>query len=120
MLKFLIDEDMPRSTAKTLRTRGFEVLDIRDCGLRGKSDDEIFRFAQNEGAIIVTADMGFGNILKFPVGSYVGIIIAHFPNEMSTSEINNQILIAFDNLEENDFKGNLILFEPGRIRIRRK
>jgi hypothetical protein len=39
MLKFIIDEDMPRSTAKVLRTEGYESLDVRDLGLRGESDD---------------------------------------------------------------------------------
>jgi len=34
MLKFVIDEDMPRSTAKVLKSRGYEVLDVRDCGLK--------------------------------------------------------------------------------------
>jgi predicted nuclease of predicted toxin-antitoxin system len=120
MLKFLIDEDMPRSTAEKLKTIGFEVLDVRDCGLRGKSDDAIFNFAQDEGAIILTADMGFGNILEYPIGSYAGIVIAHFPNEMSTTEINDQIILAFNSLTENDFEENLIILEPGKIRIRRK
>ncbi|TRZ87709.1 MAG: hypothetical protein D4R88_09030 [Methanosarcinales archaeon] len=31
MLKFVIDEDMPRSTARTLKAKGFEALDVRDC-----------------------------------------------------------------------------------------
>ena len=120
MLKFVIDEDMPRSTAKILRARGFEALDVRDCGLRGKSDEEIFEFAQREKAVVLTGDMGFGNLLHFPVGTHFGIVIAHFPNEVSTSELNNQIINRFDILNEADFKGNLIILEPGRIRIRRK
>ncbi|MBI5025821.1 MAG: DUF5615 family PIN-like protein [Nitrospirae bacterium] len=120
MLKFVIDEDMPRSTAKVLRNRGYTVLDVRDCGLRGKSDDEVFRFAQKEKAIILTGDLGFGNILHFPVGSHFGIAIAHFPNEVSTSELNNQIIKAFNTLTEADFNGNLIILEPSKIRIRRK
>jgi hypothetical protein len=37
MPKFVIDEDMPRSTAKVLKSRGYEVLDVRDYGLRGSS-----------------------------------------------------------------------------------
>jgi predicted nuclease of predicted toxin-antitoxin system len=69
MLKFFIDEDMPRSTADVLRERGHEALDVRDCGLRGKSDDEVFKFAQKEGAIVLTADLGFGNFLHYPLGS---------------------------------------------------
>jgi predicted nuclease of predicted toxin-antitoxin system len=120
MLKFIIDEDMPRSTAIVLRNKGFEVLDVRDCGLRGKSDDDISKFAQQVGAIILTGDMGFGNLLHFPIGSHVGIVIAHYPNEVSVSELNKQIIKAFDNLTEEDFKGNLIILEPGKIRVRRK
>jgi predicted nuclease of predicted toxin-antitoxin system len=120
MIKFLIDEDMPMSTAKILRTKGYEALDVRDLGLRGKSDNEIFKFAQKEKAVILTGDLGFGNLLHFPVGSHSGIVIAHFPNEVSTSELNNQIIKAFETLAEIDFKGNLIILEPWKIRIRRK
>ena len=120
MLKFVIDEDMPRSTAKVLRAKGYEALDVRDLGLRGKSDDEVFKFTQKEKAVILTGDLGFGNLLYFPVGSHSGIVIAHFPNEISSSELNNQIIKAFETLNEIDFKGNLIILEPGKIRIRRK
>lgn len=120
MLRFVVDEDMPRSTSKLLMDKGFEVLDARDCGLRGKSDAEIFNFAQREGAVILTGDLGFGNLLKFPVGSHLGIVIVHFPNEISTAELNRQISIEFDNLTEYDFKGNLIILEPSKIRIRRR
>ena len=120
MLKFLIDEDMPRSTVKVLKTKGFDSLDVRDCGLRGKSDDEIFKFAKREKAIILTGDMGFGNLLRFPIGSHFGIVIVHFPNEVPTSELNSQIIKALDNLAEAEFKGNLIIIEPGKVRIRRR
>ena len=119
MLKFLIDEDMPRSTARVLRDKGFEVLDVRDCGLRGKNDNDVYRFAQKEKAIILTADMGFSNILRFPLGSHSGIVIAHFSNEVSTSELNHQIIEAFEKLTETDLKGSLIMIEPGRIRMRK-
>jgi len=120
MLKFVVDEDMPRSTSKLLRNRGFEVLDVRDCGLRGKSDQEIYKFAQKQKAVILTADLGFGNLLRFPLGSHSGIVVAHFPNEISISELNQQINAAFDNLSEDDFKGNLIIIEAGKIRVRRR
>lgn len=120
MLKFLIDEDMPRSITKVLKTKGINAIDVRDCGLRGESDNEIFRFAQEEKAIILTGDLGFGNHLRFPVGSHAGIVIVHFPNEVSSSELNKQIIKALGDLDEVDLKGNLIILEPGKIRIRRK
>jgi len=120
MPKFLVDEDMPRSTARILRDGGYEALDVRDCGLRGKSDNEVFAFAQQSGAVLITGDMGFANIMHFPVGSHEGIVVAHYPNEMSPAEINKQIIASLSNLIESDVKGNLIVLDPGRMRIRRK
>ncbi len=120
MPRFLVDEDMPRSTAKILRERGNEALDVRDCGLRGKSDAEVFAFAQKNETVLITGDMGFANILQFPPGGHAGIVVAHYPNEMSPMEINRQIIFAFDTLNESDFRGNLIMLDPGRMRIRRR
>ena len=103
MPKFVIDEDMPRSTAKLLRTNGFEAFDVRDCGLSGKSDEEVFEFAQINKAVLLTGDLGFGNLIHFPVGTHSGIFIAHFPNEISPFELNNQIIKAVLSLKENEF-----------------
>ncbi len=120
MLKFVVDENVPRSTSKLLIDRGFEVLDIRDSGLRGKSDKEIFEFAEKEAAIIITADLGFGNVLHYPPGSHHGILILHFPNEISTVELNKHVGALLENLTEKDLKGNLVILEPGKIRVRKK
>ena len=120
MPKFMLDEDMPRSMGMILKEYGYDVKDIRDCGLRGAQDEEIYDFAQREEASILTGDKGFGNILRFPLGSHFGIVVANFPNEMSTVEISRQLLEGFRYLSEDDFKGNLIILEPGKIRIRRK
>lgn len=120
MPKFVIDEDMPRSTSKVLQECNYEVKDIRDYGLRGSDDVQIYKFAQDNQSVLVSGDMGFSNILHYPIGSHLGIVIAHFPNEMSTYEMNRQIVNRVKELAEEDFTGNLIIIEPGRIRIRKK
>jgi len=120
MPKFVIDEDMPRSTAKVLKDCGYEVRDIRDHGLRGANDDGIYQFAQSNQAVLISGDMDFSNILRFPIGSHFGIVIARFPNEMTTNEINRQLVERFSGLTEDDFRGNLIIIQPGKVRIRKK
>jgi predicted nuclease of predicted toxin-antitoxin system len=120
MPKFVIDEDMPRSTGGILKQQGYDVKDIRDYGLRGAEDEEIYEFAQREQAVILTGDRGFGNILRFPLGKHFGIVIARLSNEMPTIKINRHLLERFEDLSDDDFKGNLIIIEPGKIRIRRK
>jgi predicted nuclease of predicted toxin-antitoxin system len=119
MPRFVIDEDMPRSTGMILREHGYTIEDIRDHGLRGAGDDEVFKFAQREKAVLVTSDMGFGNIIRFPPSSHFGIIVTHFPNTMSVEELNRQFVEAITGLQETDFRGNLIILEPGKIRIKR-
>jgi len=120
MPRFVIDEDMPRSTAGFLVEYGYEAMDIRDYGLRGSDDDVIYQFAQDNQSVIITGDMHFSNILRFPLGKHFGIVIAHFPNEVSTNEINRQLIERFKLLIDRDFNGNLIIIEPGKIRIRRR
>jgi len=119
MARFVIDEDMPRSTGIALAEEGHEVRDVRDHGRRGSSDEEIYRFAQEEGAVLLTGDLGFGNILKFPLGQHSGIVVARFPNAIPPREINKELVAGLRDLRNDDFKGNLIIMEPGRIRIRR-
>jgi predicted nuclease of predicted toxin-antitoxin system len=118
-LKFLVDEDLPRSTAQVLKEMGFTALDVRDCGLRGKSDEEIFDYAQKENALILTGDRGFGSILRFKPGTYCGIVVANFPNEISVSELNYHIRIALNKLTDDDLNGNLVIIDLKKIRIRR-
>jgi predicted nuclease of predicted toxin-antitoxin system len=43
--RFLIDEDVPRSTATALREAGFDAIDVRDIGLRAKQDRIIYDYA---------------------------------------------------------------------------
>ena len=115
---FVIDEDMPRSIARALASLGHTSKDIRDCGLRGADDATVFRFAQTEGAVLISADLGFGNPLRFPCQHH-GIVIARFPNEMSSAEMNRQIGASLREVNATDYAGNVIVIEPGRIRIRR-
>jgi len=120
MPKFVIDEDMPRSTGKILKEHGYDVKDIRDHGLRGATDEEIYEFAQKEEAVILTGDRVFGNILRFPLGDHFGIVVEHFPTEMPTMDMNRYLLERFKDLSEEDFRGNVIIIETAKIRIRRR
>jgi predicted nuclease of predicted toxin-antitoxin system len=119
MIRFLIDEDMPRSTAKLLRQAGFECFDVRDTGLRGKKDDAIYQRAQKEGLVIISGDLGFANSLRYPLGTHKGIVIARFPNEMPTDKLNQILIETIKNIRE-DISGNLTIIEPDKVRIRRR
>ncbi|MEK7560775.1 MAG: DUF5615 family PIN-like protein [Patescibacteria group bacterium] len=118
-MKFVIDEDLPRSISAMLHDLGHEPLDIRDYGLRGMPDERIFEFAQEQKAVLMTADLGFANILSFPPGTHCGIIVLRFPNEIPTSEMVAIAARFLKKIPSDSFSGNLVIITPARARLRR-
>ena len=119
MERFSIDEDMPRSTAIALRNAGYTADDVRDVGLRGRSDTEVFAHAQHHGAILVSCDKGFANTLTFPIGSHAGLIVVRIPDEAPPAKLNHELIHALAQLGDEPLSGALIIVEIGRTRIRR-
>ena len=118
-MKFLLDQGLPRSTVRHLQEMGLEAEHVIDSGLRGEPDATIFEHAMTNGMTLVSADLGFANVLRFPLGAHAGIVVARFPNEMSTMTTNAAIVRALGELTDEELQGNLVILEPGRVRLRR-
>lgn len=116
----VIDEDLHRSLADTLKQIGFHVFDIRDHGLSGLSDEKIYAFTIEKKAVLFSADLGFSNILTYPLGQHYGIVILRYPNEMPTQQINQQIAYLLPKIKQKDYEGHLIILSKNKIRIRRQ
>ncbi len=116
-LRFLIDEDVPRSTTRVLRDAGFDVLNVHEAGLQGKSDDLVFEFAQSENRLLITCDMGFSNILKFPPSENQGILVVRVPDSEPIAVFNREVLNAVHEVSEN-LLHHLAIVEIGKVRLR--
>ena len=58
-MKFLIDANLPPTLAQWLASEGHEAHHVRDIGLEGKLDREIWQRAREIDACIVTKDEDF-------------------------------------------------------------
>jgi predicted nuclease of predicted toxin-antitoxin system len=118
-MKFLIDEDLPRSTGELLKNLGFEFFDVRDIGLRGASDSEIAAYAKKQNLCLITGDTGFADIRNYPPKEYPGIIVLHIPRDSTAKSILNLLdgALKQESLLSN-IPGKLAIVEPGRIRFR--
>ena len=103
MRHFLVDEDVPRSTAKVLAAARCVAQDVRDVGLRGHSDAEVFAYAQANAAILVSCDKGLASLLRFPLGSHAGIVVIRIPDEKTPTELNAELLRTLKQLEAESF-----------------
>lgn len=119
-MRFLIDEDLPRSTANLLRQAGYETVDVRDVGLRGAKDEDILAFACEKAAAVVTADVGFASLPATTSLKHWGFILLRAPNDFSIAQINELLLRSLCLLSEEDIVGNIVVIQPQRLRIRRR
>jgi len=118
-MRAVIDENLPRSLSVALGEMGWEVYDVRDWGLRGEPDRQIMSFAISRKAVLLSGDFDFANILDFPLKSHYGVIILHFPNEISTKTLVKGSVSSLRKISSKPLKGRLVIVEPGKIRIRK-
>ena len=117
--RFLVDEDVSRLITRSLEAAGYDTEDVRDVGLRARADQDVFLYAGKRGAILITADKGFANTFRFPLGTHHGIIVVRIPDELPTEVVTRELLRALDELAGEDLNGALAIVELGRVRIRR-
>ena len=114
--KFLLDADMPKSSAEVIRSLDLDVVDVRDLGMRAAKDKEIIDYALENNRIIITRDMDFGEILRYP--NHPGAIILRLPSEFTSQQLNKVLKDFLGSVEQKILKGAIIIVELSRYRRR--
>ena len=74
MIRFLLDMGLAQSTGEHLRSRGHDVVHLRDQGLERLPDDQIVAKAQQERRVIITHDLDFGRIVALSGSTLPSIV----------------------------------------------
>ena len=113
-MNFLVDENMPRSLKLQIEALGFAVQDVRDIGLRGRSDSEVMAAAIAADAIIITRDRGFADPRGWPEFFTTGVIFVNFSDNTPANTVNAKILELLANRIPSSLLGSLTTLEPRR------
>lgn len=114
--KFLLDADMPKSSAEVIRSLGFDAKDVRDLGMRYAEDQEIITYALETDRVVITRDLDFGSILRYP--NHPGVIILRLPPEYIAKELNDVLKEFLSSVDERIIQKAIIILELGRYRRR--
>ena len=118
MIRFLVDENLPRTLARDLITAGHEATHVRDVGLAGRPDRDLYDYAVGHRSIIVTCDVGFADQRQFPAG-LSGIVLVRLPDETPIDERKQRVLSVLSSFDDDELRGALIVIDPGGVRVRR-
>jgi predicted nuclease of predicted toxin-antitoxin system len=66
---------MPADLAALLQGHGHDTADVVQEGLAGEDDPPILAAAMSEGRILLTFDLDFADIRRYPPGSHAGIVV---------------------------------------------
>lgn len=120
-LRILMDQNVPHAITDWLRAirPSWLVEHVLDVGLSGKSDREVFDWAQQHVAIVITFDEDFADRRLFPVGEHCGVIrLRVWPTTVEETKEGLDRLL--ESVSEASLRGALVIVDNTRIRIRRK
>ena len=118
-MKFKLDENFSGRIKQLFLEAGHEVDTVRDEVLQGSPDELIYQTCNAEGRCLVTFDMDFTDIIRFPPENTSGIIVLRLPINPNLLTVRQLIRQALKALQTDPIEGNLWIVQAGRIRIRR-
>jgi predicted nuclease of predicted toxin-antitoxin system len=118
-MRFLIDANLPRAVIAVVRSLGHHAEFARDIGLGSATDEQIAKHALQYRAALLTPDLDFADIRRYPPDRYSGIVVLRLPDTAVAAEI-AAALKRF--LSEPGFiaslAGRLAVVEGDRVRFR--
>ncbi|MBM3334292.1 DUF5615 family PIN-like protein [Candidatus Sumerlaeota bacterium] len=116
-MKFKLDENFGTRTQGLFRIAGHEVLTVRDQQLQGCSDQHLYKVCCAERRCLVTLDLDFTDVTRFPPTSASGIAVIRVPRNPSLALLEQLVEQFLQALTHMQIEENLWLVEVGRIRI---
>jgi len=117
-MKIFANENLFDPIIDYLKSLGHDVISLREAGLLGISDDEVYQLACKENQVILTMDKDFTRTFRFPPKSCGGIIVIKIYRR-TVDETLNIFKTFFNEIKEEDIKGNLVIITPEGVRMRR-
>jgi predicted nuclease of predicted toxin-antitoxin system len=118
--RILLDQNVPQALSEWLREKlpGWEIQHVNELGFQGKTDEFLYLWAQENGAIIVTYDEDFADARFYPLGHHHGIVrLRVWPTTIEQTQKALERLIA--DLSPSNWRDCLIIIDNQKIRVRK-
>ena len=117
MPAFKIDENLPVEVAVLLRERGYDAVTVGDQRLSGRPDPSLVEICDREGRAIISLDLDFSSILKYPPERHRGLIVMR-PGRQDKPHVLAVFAQVLDLLDREPVDGRLWTVDETGIRVR--
>ena len=116
-MKFKLDENFGTRTQEIFRSLGHDVETVRSQDLQGCSDQHLFEVCCTENRCLVTLDLDFADVVRFPPSQSSGIVVIRVPHNPSLALLEQMARQFLRAAEQFTLEKRLLIVEVGRIRI---
>lgn len=116
-MNFLADMGISPKAVGFLQHLGHQAVHLQEQGLHRLQDHEILKKAREEGLIVLTHDLDFGDMLAASGADLPSVVIFRLRN-MRPEHVNNYLLKIISQYADALEDGAIITVTEGRIRIR--
>jgi predicted nuclease of predicted toxin-antitoxin system len=111
------DESVDRPVVERLRGDRHDIIYVAELA-PSITDDEVLRQANRRGAVLMTADKDFGELVFRQGAVHSGVVLLRLAG--LANETKGEIVAEVCRLRAAELLGSFTVISPGQVRIRRR
>jgi predicted nuclease of predicted toxin-antitoxin system len=113
-----LDENLPESLVAELASLNHNVDTVRQEGLAGHDDPNVWAAAQAAGRFLITQDLDFSDARKFKPGTHFGVLLVRLP-DAGRLALTRRIADVFRNEDAGSWAGCFAVLSGHKLRVLR-
>ena len=86
-MRFKLDENLGRQSVDLFLEAGHDIATVAEQELQGATHNLLIDVCQAEARALVTLDLDFSNVLRFPPELYTGIAVLRVHNQVEFTSV---------------------------------
>lgn len=117
-MNFFADECVYPTTVTALRSWHHSVETAQDAGLLGQDDPMLLAHAVERGQILITNDLDFGDIRRYPPSHHCGVIVLRI-RPKNVDRVHSVLRQFPETTTQQEMQKALVIVDAVKYRIRR-
>ena len=117
-MKFLLDQNVSPALVDLLADADHLVEHVRDLGMREAPDDVVLTAAKDAGAVLISSDTDFGELLARSNAAEPSVILLRRQEGRRASQIATLLVANLDAVADDLVAGAFVVLDDDRVRIR--